>query len=134
MQKRVKKAAAFIFGACYVASSLLFAQSASAQKSIMVSQSILPVRIAYVDEHNKISGFWSNVSMFDSAYVVKFYKQNSTEEIESDSLLIREFAREYKDSENKTSLQNFNVANKQARSVEVVLKSGSIVQEVETVV
>lgn len=135
MQKRVKKTIAVLGAAAHFAAAVLFfASDANAQKSVQMSQSILPVRVAYVNEKGDVSGFWSNVSVLDNVYAIKFYRKNSTEEIRPDSHLMFEFAEKYAAEKNGTLSGSFYHDKKQNKSVKIIVESGSIVQEVETIV
>lgn len=43
------------------------------------SQSILPVKLVYLAENEKVENIWSNVSENDNAYVVKFFDPQQKE-------------------------------------------------------
>ena len=93
-------------------------------ENVNFSQKILPVRLAYLNENREVENIWSNVSVTDDQYVLKFIDQKSKVEVAVDSKTLLSFQQKKSKENCISSLANYLTID--------FIQTGETVEEVRT--
>lgn len=92
MRVKFKIKSAFLLVSLCVSFVLPFFRTQAAGLSL--NQSILPVKMVYLDSRDRVDSIWSNVSDSDTIYAVKFIRKKSNEEISMRQDILNRFQQE----------------------------------------
>lgn len=104
--------------------------------NVSFGQSILPVRFVYLDKQGGIKNIWSNVSVNDKAYVVKFFDDKTKKEVSRNEKLLGEYQKSIvrKEEQIFPDKELFAKTDKKIQlSIDFIKKDNSL-EEVQTIV
>ena len=97
------------------------------------SQSILPVKMVYVDQEGSVRNIWSNVSSGDSLYALKFLDYKSNQEREMNDGLMKNYQESVLSSCSLEKSYENSIFYKQRISFNVdFINKGTVLEEVHT--
>jgi hypothetical protein len=106
----------------------IFFSNIAGASDVNFSQSILPVKIVYLDSESEIKNIWSNVSVKDEIYVIKFFDLQKNIELGMDGYLWNSY------QQFEIEKANYNFGEKEISvTVDFVRKNNNL-EEVQTFV